>query len=144
VTDDDVRLFIYRWFASHGSAPTVAETAAELSAPAADIVPAFERLEQGHVIVLSPGTSNIWMANPFCAVPTAFRVTTDAGSWWGTCAWDALGIPAMLGTDGVVATSCADCGEAMEMRVAGGTLVADGVAHFAVPARDWWVNIGYT
>ena len=50
----------------------------------------------------------------------------------------------MLGTDGVVTTSCADCGERLELRVAGGELEAEGVAHFLVPASHWWDDIGHT
>ena len=42
-------------------------------------------------------------------------------------------------------TSCPDCEEPMEFRVEGGELLSgDGVAHFAVPARHWWDDIGYT
>jgi hypothetical protein len=33
----------------------------------------------------------------------------------------------------------------MTLRVEGGALEpAEGVAHFGVPARRWWDNIGYT
>jgi hypothetical protein len=97
------------------------------------------------VLVFAPGTRNIWMANPLSAFPTPFRVETPRGEYWGSCIWDAFGVVAMLGGDGSVLTGCADCGEAMELRVAGGSLEpADGVAHFAVPARRWWDNIGYT
>ena len=40
---------------------------------------------------------------------------------------------------------CPDCGRPMGLRVQGGVLQEqDGVAHFAVPARQWWDNIGYT
>jgi hypothetical protein len=51
----------------------------------------------------------------------------------------------MLGGSGAVLTSCACCGEEMTLRVDDGALEpAEGVAHFAVPARRWWDNIGYT
>jgi Alkylmercury lyase len=52
---------------------------------------------------------------------------------------------AMLGGDGTVSTQCADCGEPMELSVQDGVLQEhEGVAHFAVPARGWWDDIGYT
>jgi Alkylmercury lyase len=55
--------------------------------------------------VLKPATNELRMANPFSAVPTAYRVHA-AGQWWyGNCAWDALGICAALRTDGRVETS---------------------------------------
>ena len=104
----------------------------------------FRRLADSHVIVLRPETLEVWMANPFSAVETPYRVETSQGSYYGNCAWDALGVVAMLGTDGVVATSCADCGERLELRVVDGELEAEGVAHFLVPASHWWDDIGHT
>ena len=143
--DRDVRLFAYRHFLEQGVPPTVAQTAAALGSSPEEAEAAFRRLEAARVLVLAPGTLNIWMANPLSAFPTPFRVATARGSWWGTCIWDALGIPAMLGEDATVSTSCADCSEPLELRVAGGALeAAEGVAHFAVPAWRWWDNIGYT
>jgi Alkylmercury lyase len=143
--DRDLRLFVYRHFLAKGEPPTVVQAAEALSGSQQDAETGFRRLEAGHVLVLAPGTLDIWMANPLCAVPTAFRVATASGSWWGTCIWDALGIPAMLGDDATITTSCADCGEPLELRVEGDALLpAEGVAHFAVPARRWWENIAYT
>jgi hypothetical protein len=85
------------------------------------------------------------MANPFCALPTTFDVTAERGRWWGTCVWDSFGIPAALDADATIRTSCPDCKEPMEFRVEGGELRSGaGVAHFAVPARHWWDDIGYT
>jgi Alkylmercury lyase len=86
------------------------------------------------------------MANPLSAVPTPFRVLTDDGrSWWGNCIWDGLGILAMVGSDGIVDTTCPDCGERVEFRVENGRLQpVDAVIHFAVPAARWWDNIGFT
>ncbi|MEO7238488.1 MAG: organomercurial lyase, partial [Gemmatimonadales bacterium] len=43
-----------------------------------------------HVLVLDPATRGLWMAMPFSAVPTSFRVTTPSGEWWANCASDAL------------------------------------------------------
>jgi hypothetical protein len=143
--DRDVRLFVYRRFLAVGAPPSVADTAQGLGAGPDAVEASYRRLEAGHVLVLAPGTLNIWMANPLCAYPTPFWVETPNGAWWGTCVWDAFGIPAMLGTDATISTSCPDCGEALELTVEDGSLRAsDGVAHFAVPARRWWENIGYT
>jgi hypothetical protein len=145
VSDGDVRLFIYRCFMDSGAPPSVADAAAELGVTEDEAEAAYRRLESDRAIVLAPGTANVWMANPFSSVPTPFRVHTDAGSFWGSCIWDALGIPAMLNADGRVETWCADCMEPMTLTVADGELEqADGVAHFAVPASQWWDNIGYT
>jgi hypothetical protein len=59
--------------------------------------------------------------------------------------WDAFGIPAMLGVDASLGTSCPDCGEALTFSVRDGELEPmDAVAHSAVPAARWWENIAYT
>jgi hypothetical protein len=143
--DRDVRLAVYRYFLETGAPPSVADTAEGLTLDPADVEASFRRLEASRVLVFAPGTLNIWMANPLSATPTPFRVETDRGSWWGTCVWDALGIPAMLGTDATVSTFCPDCNEPFELRVEGQALQpVEGVAHFAVPARRWWENIGFT
>ena len=143
--DRDVRLFVYEHFLDAGQPPSVDEVATALSLPPADVEASFRRLAESHVLVFAPGTRTIWMANPLSAFPTPFRVETPRGADWGTCVWDALGIVAMLGGSGAVHTSGADCGEEMTLRVEDGALApAEGVAHFAVPARRWWDNIGYT
>jgi hypothetical protein len=143
--DTRVRLQVYESFLADGHPPTIEETAALLDLPAPEVAESFDRLEAGHVFVFAPGTRNIWMANPLSAFPTAFWVETPRGSYWGTCIWDAFGIVAMLGGAGAVSTQCPDCGAAMELAVEGGRLGPhEGVAHFAVPARRWWDNIGYT
>jgi hypothetical protein len=145
VVDREVRLEIYRHFLDEGSPPRVEEVAQSLGLAAGEVEASYRRLEASRVLVLAPGTLNVWMANPLSATPTPFRVETDRGSWWGTCVWDALGIPAMLGTDGTVSTFCPDCNEPFELRVEGQALQpVVGVAHFAVPVRRWWENIGFT
>jgi Alkylmercury lyase len=106
----------------------------------------YGRLHEAHALVLHPGTSDVWMAHPFCFVPTPHRVTAGGRTWNGTCAWDALGIPGALHGDGEIASECACCGEALSLRVEDGGLVegADLLAHFLVPARRWWDDIGFT
>ena len=146
MNDTEVRLHLYERFLADGRPPTAAETAEALGLPTEEAEAAYERLEQGHVIVLAPGTKDVWMANPLSAVPTPFRVITEDGrSWWGNCVWDGFGVLAMVGADGVVSASCPDCGEPLELRVRSGELEpVDAVVHFAVPAARWWDNIGFT
>jgi Alkylmercury lyase len=142
--DPRVRLHIYNAFVDTGSPPSTRETAQALGLAADDVDAAYRRLAEGHAIVLAPGTLNVWMANPLSAVPTPFRVEVGGRSFWGNCIWDALGILAMLRTDGVVRTYCGDCQEPMLLEVRNGAMAAaDGVIHFAVPAAHWWDNIGF-
>ena len=142
--DGDVRLAIYDLFVANSRAPVVAEVAERLELPPREVESAYRRLADAHKIVLAPGTPYIWMANPFSALPTPFTVTAQGQEWWGNCIWDALGILAMLGTDGSVTTNCPDCGDEMRLGVREGELKGDdGVVHFGVPAANWWDDIGF-
>lgn len=65
--------------------------------------------------------------------------------YWGICIWDAMGIAAALGEDAVISAPCGDCGVNMINEIQGGRLArAEGVVHFAIPAKRWWDNIGFT
>ena len=129
-----------------GRPPTTSETAASFGLSEAVAADAYRRLHDAHALVLHPGTTDVWMANPFCFAPTPHRVQSGGRTWTGTCAWDALGIPGALHADGYVETECACCGERLVLEVADGelTLGRDIVVHFLVPARRWWDDIGFT
>jgi mercuric reductase len=143
--DNRVRVQIYERFVADGRPPTAAETAEALGIADDEAADAYRRLEQARVIVLAPGTLNVWMANPLSAIPTPFRAEAERGSFWGNCIWDGLGVIAMLGREGSLATACADCGEPITVTVRDRRLeAAEGVVHFAVPARRWWENIAFT
>lgn len=145
MTDGDVRMHLMERFLAEGRPPSVAESAVALDASEEDVAAAYRRLQEQRVIVLAPGTLDVWMAAPLSAVPTPFPVETERGTYFGNCIWDALGIPAMLGCEATIAASCADCGDPLPIRVRNGELRdGDGVAHFAVPAARWWDNIGHT
>ena len=95
--------------------------------------------------MLSPGSPNLWLANPFAALPTAFPVIAGEHRWYGMCVWDALGILAVAGRDGLAPTMCPVSGAPLELRVERGELIGGlGVVHFAVPASRWWEDIGFT
>ena len=143
--DTDVRLALFHHLADTGRAPSADELAAAMGQPRAVVEQSLRRLEDVHVIVLAPGTINVWMAAPFSAVPTAFRVEADGRRYWGNCIWDALAIPALLDADATLTAGCGDCGVPLTLGVRDGSLAeGEGVVHFAVPARRWWENIGFT
>lgn len=141
-----IRNHIFASFVRSAAAPTVAETARGLALPESEVVGAYGRLHAAHALVLHPGTTEIRMLNPFSAVETPHRVEADGRSWFANCAWDALGIPAALHTDGRVRSQCPDCGEPLELAVRDGVLArgADLLVHFVVPARRWWDDIAFT
>ncbi len=145
--DLDLRLWIYRHFAEHGSAPSALDIAESFSIEPLEADDSLVRLAQQHdALVLVPGTTSIWMAEPFSAVPTWFRVRgADGRRWWGNCIWDGLGILGLLGVDGSVETRCPDRGSPLGVQIQNGGLQdAAGVVHFAVPAAKWWRDIGFT
>ena len=140
-----VRIHVFRHAAATGVVPQASRIAEVLNVPDADIRAALKRLAEQRVLILAPNDGNIWAANPFCAVPSGFRVETNGVRYWGICIWDALGIVAALhASDAVVRAPCGDCGDLLEVEFRGGNLVgSEGVIHFAVPARHWWENIGF-
>ena len=141
----EVRLYVFRQAAETGRVPQAPDIAAALHRPEADVVTAVKQLAAGKVLILAPNDGNIWAANPFCAVPSGFRVQTAGRTYWGICIWDALGICAALGQDAVISAPCGDCGEPMRLEVREGRLShSEGIIHFAVPAHHWWDNIGFT
>ena len=143
--DRDVRFRIYRHFARTGRAPSTEDLTAALTIGPKDVEESLGRLASDRSIVLAPGTHNIWMAHPFSAVPTPYPVRTATGTYWANCAWDALGICAILGVDGESETRCAESGEPLTIRVAEGRASPDGVVvHFLVPPKRFWENVGFT
>jgi hypothetical protein len=143
---DDVRLHIFQTAAATARIPQAAEIAQALDKSEANVIAAMKQLAEARIIVLAPNTTNIWIAAPFCAVPSRFRVETNGQHYFGICVWDALGIISIIGTkQGTVRASCGDCGDPIKLDVDGGRLThSDGIVHFGVPARDWWDNIGFT
>jgi alkylmercury lyase-like protein len=95
--------------------------------------------------VLNPATSEIRMANPFSALPTAYRVRARERWWYANCAWDAFGVLAALHVDGRVEASCPDCGEPYSVGVIDGKVDrADFLFHCLVAAAHWWDDIVFT
>jgi len=140
-----VRGEIYRSFAEELRAPGSDEIASALALEAWEVLEALARLEAAHEIALLPDRSGVWMANPFSAVPTDFPVRTPRGTVWANCAWDALGVPAILGIDGWTEAHCANSGEALAFGVESGRRVGDdGIIHLVVPPRNAWDDIGFT
>src|SRR5690348_2843820 len=90
--DLELRNLTYRRFVELGRAPIAAEVGSEAGLTVADVQAGWRRLHDAHALVLNPGTMEIRMANPFSAVPTAYRVHASERWWFANCAWDAFGI----------------------------------------------------
>jgi Alkylmercury lyase len=141
----EIRNVTYRTFVEWGRAPSAEEVAGAVERTRAEVEAAWRELHRAHALVLNAATNEIRMANPFSAVPTAYRVQA-AGRWWyANCAWDALGICAALHTDGRIETSCADCGDPIAFDVQGEQPGDERLRfHCLVPAARWWDDIIFT
>lgn len=143
--DWSVRTRIYQSFATRGAAPALAEIAATEGTTESKVRASLTRLYEAHEVAPTRDGNGVWMANPFSAVPTDYVVETPEMTCYANCAWDALGVPAILGTDGWTRTVCAESREALEFGVRDGRLEGDqGVIHLVTPLRDAWVDIGFT
>jgi hypothetical protein len=143
--DLHVRNTTYRLFVELGRAPLITDVASAAGMPAGEVSSSWSRLHDRHALVLNDAKTEIRMANPFSAVPTAHRVHADERWWYANCAWDALGICAALHTDGTIETSCPDCGEPLRIDVRDRAVDDDRLLfHALVPATHWWDDIVFT
>ena len=131
---------------ARGALPTRVSVLQALGLEYAEVSASYARLADAHVVVLDPGTGEVWMALPFSAVPTDFRVVAGDVAVWANCAWDAFGVAAALDRDISFATPCPGSGVLISAGVRHGVAHANpgAVAHVGVPAARWWDDIGFT
>ena len=107
----------------------------------------YQRLHDGHAFYLEPGSSNVRMANPLSVVPTPYRVTVNGRTLHANCAWDSVGIPAMLHADVIIESvyTTADGDQPARYAIVDGDLTGDdGLVHFPVPFRHWYDDLIHT
>src|ERR687896_201352 len=143
--DLELRNLTYAKVVELGRVPAPAEVAAAAGRDPEEVVAGWRRLHDQHALVLNPATAEIRMANPFSAVPTAYRVRARERWWYANCAWDAFGICAALDSDGRIETSCPDSGEPISIAVRGRRPDDESLLfHCLVPAARWWDDIVFT
>jgi len=142
--DGSIRLATYRHFVQSGVAPSVADIARVTGESASEVRASWNRLADAHVLVLDDSEA-LRMAMPLSAVSTGMRVRCGGRAYFANCAWDALGVPAMLGTDAAIEADDPLGGTPLRVRIEDGILDRDDLlVHFAVRAAEWWTDIGYT
>jgi len=144
-----IRLFIYHFFVEHERPPTFSEAAASVGIDEDEARAAYRRLAQHHQICVASGTDRVLMAPPLSAVPTLYRVTVRGRRLWANCAWDALGIAAMLEADAGIEARHPLSGEGMALEVRQQELnstadLQDARVHFSLPVRDWYDDLLHT
>ena len=131
-------------FVELGRAPRADEVADVEHITPAEVEEGWRLLHGAHALVLH-ASGHIRMANPFSAVPTAYRVRASGRWWFANCAWDALGICAAFHVDGEIESSCPDCGEAIRVEVREQQPSDPSLLfHCLVPAVAWWDDIVFT
>lgn len=141
-----LRIFVYDEIIACGVPPTSDAIGQHFDVSPDDARQSLRELRIGKTILVHPGTGEIWMAGPFSASESAYRLTNGARSWWANCAWDMFGVPMLVGEPLRADTRCTDCGDPIALRC-DPTLPpndADGVVHFLLPARRWYDDIGFT
>jgi hypothetical protein len=144
-SDVALRNLTYRMFVDTGRAPTAQEVAVEIDGSVDIVLQGWSRLHEAHALVLHANGREIRMANPFSAVPTAYRVLANERWWYANCAWDAFGVCAALDSDGTIETSCADCGDPLTIVLRDRRPDDESILfHCLVPAVNWWDDIVFT
>jgi hypothetical protein len=143
--DVELRNLTYLLFVEFGRAPLAAEIGQRAGMALLQVQEGWRRLHSAHALVVDPINTEIRMANPFSAVPTAHRVKTKGHWWFANCAWDAFGICGALHEGGRIETACPDCGEAIAIEVRDQRPDSKLLLfHSLLPARRWWDDITFT
>ena len=99
----------------------------------------------------------IRMANPFSGIPTDFRVHANGKTYFANCAWDMLGIPAVLHCDAIIEAVCTESNDSVQLEIRDGQTYAQaavpsgGVSglselliHFPLPFARWYDDLLFT
>ena len=143
---EELRLAVYRAFATNGRAPDPAALARQLELSASDVLAGLRRLAEARHLVLD-AHGQVLMAHPFSAVPLGFAAMGTDTLWWGGCAWDSFALPHLLPGESsvLVSTRCPACRrphvwDVNRDRPPDG----DQVAHFLVPVAQMWDDVVHT
>lgn len=143
--DFAVRRHLLQVFAAGGT-PTRVSVAQALGLDYSQVSTSYLALHATRAVVLDRDTGEVWMAMPFSAVPTAFRVVVGDHAVWANCAWDAFGIAAAMEQDVALTTPCPATDAVIAGGVRHGVAYAHpgAVAYVGLPAAQWWDDIGFT
>ena len=142
---DALRRFIYDELITRGLPPRTERIASHFGVTRDAARSALADLKVGKTVLVHPSTGEIWMAGPFASAPTSYQITRNGISWWANCAWDLLGVAAIVGAPARLDATCTDCGLPFSVDVgADGPPPSDWVVHFLLPARRWYDDIGFT
>lgn len=144
--DWQLRANIYKRWIDNGVAPELSDLATNFGLSIDEIQSSLERLNSAHQLFLDPQTHNIRMANPLSALPTDYRVKVGKHWVYANCAWDTLGIVAMIKQDAIIDAQLPLSKEPVIYQVTSGKLVADDglLVHFSLPVNEWYDDLIHT
>jgi hypothetical protein len=140
-----VRRFVYDVLLARGTPPPVSEIATHFDTAPNEARRTLAELKIGKTLLVHPESGEIWMAGPFAATETPYRVSCDTRSWWANCGWDMFGVAMIVGKPVRIDARCTDCGAPLTLRCdPDAPPNEEGVVHFLLPARRWYDDIGFT
>jgi len=140
-----IRHFVYNHFADTTRHPSVEETATHFNITAAEAGEYYKELDKHHAFFLDSGTLNIRMAWPFSAIPTDFKVHANGRTYYANCAWDMLGVPALLQCDAVMDAKFTESNEPVQLEVKNGQVTnSELLVHFPLPFSRWYDDLVFT
>jgi hypothetical protein len=144
---EDLRLVVYRSFATAGRVPDARNLAVELHATTEDVSDGLGQLARARHLVLDASGERVVMAHPFSSVPVGFAVMGAGVLWWGGCAWDSFALPQLVPLQApmLVSTRCPACLRPHVWDVGrDAPPPGEQVAHFLVPAEHMWMDVVHT
>ena len=140
-----VRHFVYNHFADTIHPPSVEETARNFNISTEEAGEYYKELNDRHAFFLDPDTLNIRMAWPFSAIQTNFKVHASGKTYFANCAWDMLGIPALLKCDAVMDAKFTESNEPVQLEVKNGQVTNNELLiHFPVAFSRWYDDLVFT
>ena len=153
-----VRAFIYKYFADTTLPPSIEETAQHFNIIIKEAGTLYRELHNRHALFLEPETLTIRMANPFSGIPTDFKVHLNSKTYYANCAWDMLGIPAVLHSDAVIEAICTESNDSVQLEIRDAKIAQAAVpceaslwdggngllVHFPLPFARWYDDLTFT
>ena len=151
-----IRHFVYNHVADTTHAPSVDETAQHFNITIEETSEYYKELNNRHAFFLEPETLTVRMAWPFSAIPTDFKVHANGKTYYANCAWDMLGIPALLKSDAVIETRFTESNESVRLEIKNGKIALAAVpggedaasstllVHFPLPFSRWYDDLVFT
>ena len=145
ISNSSLHYFIMQHIIDVGYAPKISDISNHYAVSSKTVVTVLNELQNNHVVVLHPKTSEVWVIHPFSNAPTNFWIESNRGSWWGNCAWCSLGAAALINENLTITTTLG--AEAKQVVIG----VKDGIVqnnnlyiHFPVPMVEAWNNVIFT